>query len=188
MAQIGLYFGSFNPVHLGHLQIAQHFLEHAHLEEVWFVISPQNPLKKSQDLWPYATRLALLKEALKDQTHFLINQIEWQRPAPHYTIDTLGILKEKYPQHSFSILVGSDNLEQLTQWKDYDALLEQCPIFVYPRGTQIHSPLSKHPNIHVVEASLLPISATAIREKIKEGKSVAKLMPPGCWEWLQNQG
>ena len=186
MKQIGLYFGSFNPVHNGHIQVAQHFLEQAKVGAVWFVLSPQNPLKPKATLWPDALRMALLQKAIENYTAFSFCDIEQQRPAPHYTIDTLKILSKNHPDCSFSLLLGTDNLLQLPQWKDYDQLLQHYPIYVYPRPMEA-SDLNtvEHPNIHFLNAPHLPFSATEIRSRIGQGEDVAHLMPKACWDLLQ---
>lgn len=186
MKQIGLYFGSFNPVHYGHLKMAEHFLEKAQIDTVWFVLSPQNPLKPKAVLWPDALREDLLQKAIEDNPRFTYCNIEQQRPAPHYTIDTLEILKDTYPQFSFSLLLGSDNLLQFPQWKDYKQLLDHYSIYVYPRQTEAsdHAPV-EHPNIHFLKGPPLPFSATEIRNRITKGETVAQYMPKICWDLLQ---
>jgi len=185
MKQIGLYFGSFNPVHNGHLQVAEIFLKQAQVDGVWFVLSPQNPLKTKTNLWPETLRKNLLELAIKDTVAFSLCDIELQRPAPHYTIDTLTILSKNYPEISFSLLLGTDNLIQLPQWKGFEQILQQYPIYVYPRHTETSTaPAIKHPNIHVLNAPFVPFSATKIREGIAQGKNVSHFMPSACWELL----
>ena len=186
MKQIGLYFGSFNPVHLGHLQVAQHFLDLVQVEAVWFVLSPQNPLKPNATLWPDTLRMVLLKKAIENYAAFSICTIEQQLPAPHYTIDTLNILSKNHADCSFSLLLGTDNLLQLPLWKDYKQLLEHYPIYVYPRHTETseRTPL-EHPNIHFLKAPHLSFSATEIRNRMAQGETVAQFMPTACWDLLQ---
>ncbi|MDR0438069.1 MAG: nicotinate-nucleotide adenylyltransferase [Bacteroidales bacterium] len=164
MSQVGLYFGSFNPVHDGHLAIAEYMLKHAPIEELWFVLSPQNPLKNSGELWPNKKRFELLKSAIDKRSKMSICTIELEMPRPSYTIDTLKKLSELYPNTTFSIIIGSDNLEKIEQWKSFEAILNSYKIFVYPRPNVMPNAYFKHSNVTIFDAPLMDISSTQIRE------------------------
>jgi len=173
--QIGLYFGSFNPVHIGHLIIASYVANHAPLQKVWLVVSPQNPLKPSKTLLNEYDRLHLAKLAVEDDPQLQVTDIEFHLPRPSYTIDTLIFLQERYPQHEFSIIMGSDSYQNLDQWKNPEILLRDYNFYIYLRpGFAVQSDRS---NIHVLQAPLLEISATTIRQLVKAGKSVRYLVP-----------
>lgn len=183
--KIGLYFGSFNPIHIGHLIIANILYDRTDLDEVWFVVSPQNPLKKRQSLIHEFDRLKMVELAISDHYHFRASDVEFRMPKPSYTIDTLTYLADQYPQHQFCLFLGSDNLGQLTKWKNYQAILDHYEIFVYPRPGETKT--FDHPNIKIIEAPLLDISATFIRKSIKEGYSVKYLLPEGVEDYIQNK-
>ena len=186
MKRVGLYFGSFNPVHNGHLEVAHYFLEKSQVESVWFVLSPHNPLKAKDDLLPNEIRLELLKQALSENEFYSVCQIEFERAAPHYTNETLEILKEKYTNFSFSLLLGADNVAQFDRWKDHQKLVDTYAIYVYPRKDySLIEPYCSHKNIILLEAPLVSHSATAIRELLDSGKKVSHLMPKKCWELIQ---
>lgn len=169
--KIGLYFGSFNPIHVGHLIIASYARHSTDLKQVWLVVSPQNPLKPSKTLLNEYHRLHLVNVAIEDDPFLKASDIEFHLPRPSYTIDTLTYLKEKYPQHEFSIIMGSDSLQNLTQWKNYNTLLKDHTLYVFNRPgiTPIHY---EGANIKIVAAPLLEISSTQIRKMIKEKKPV----------------
>jgi nicotinate-nucleotide adenylyltransferase len=173
--KIGLYFGSFNPIHLGHCIIANHVLYNCDVERIWFVVSPHNPLKETNALLNESHRLHLVQLAIENETKFKASNIEFSLPRPSYTIDTLSYLAEKYPQHEFSIIMGGDSFQNITKWKNYETLLKHHKIIVYNRpGFTIDLALSK--NIEVVNAPLLDISSTYIRNLIKERKSIRYLV------------
>lgn len=173
--KIGLYFGSFNPIHIGHLIIAQTIQERTDLDQVWFVVSPQNPFKKQESLAHEQDRLRMVELAVKDNFHFRASDVEFRMPRPSYTIDTLTYLADKYPQHQFSLFMGSDNLKHFHKWKNHDQILANYPIYVYPRPGETLLP--QHHHIHLVSAPLLDISATFIRESVNAGYSVRYLLP-----------
>ena len=174
--KIGLYFGSFNPVHIGHCIIASHFAQNTELDKVWLVVSPQNPFKETTSLLNEYHRLHLAKLATEDETNLKASDIEFHLPRPSYTIDTLTYLKEKHPGHQFSIILGSDGLQNLHKWKNAAALVKDHALFVYKRpGFEIVNPLNA--TMHIADAPLLEISSTHIREMIKKGKSVRYLVP-----------
>jgi len=167
MSRIGLYFGSFNPVHDGHLAIAEYMLNHAPIDELWFVLSPQNPLKNSDELWSNEKRFELLKSAIDGKSKMSISTIEWDMPTPSYTIDTLKKLSEIYPNTEFFILMGSDNLQYIERWKSFEEILNGYKIFVYPRPDVVPNAYFEHPNVTVFNAPLMNISSTEVRKHLK---------------------
>ncbi len=174
--KIGLYFGSFNPIHNGHLIIAQHVLNETDLKQVWFVVSPQNPFKQQKTLLNEYDRLHLVNLAIQKSTSFKAIDIEFNLPKPSYTINTLIYLQEKYPQHEFSIIMGSDSLQNLDKWKNAETIMERYPIYVYirPGFPAIQEGVAE---LHSLNAPLLEISATHIRELLVAGKSIRFLVP-----------
>ena len=184
---IGLYFGSFNPVHVGHLIIASYARHTTDLKQVWLVVSPQNPLKPSKNLLNEYHRLHLVNVALEDDNFLKATDIEFHLPRPSYTIDTLTYLKEKYPQHVFSIIMGSDSLQNLPQWKNYQSLLQDHTLYVFKRpGFEItHYPGS---SIKVIGAPLLEISSTQIRNMIKEKIPVRYMVPDVVFKEIEANG
>ena len=176
--QVGLYFGSFNPIHHGHLLIANYILDHSNLDQIWFVVSPQNPLKASNSLLNEYHRLFLVKTAVEGENKLKASDIEFKLPKPSYTADTMAYLQEKYPDHEFSIVMGSDSFQNLPKWKNFEWLLRNYPIYVYKRPG--HENLISYPQarqINILDAPLLPISATHIRKNIRDGKSIRYLVP-----------
>jgi nicotinate-nucleotide adenylyltransferase len=187
--QIGLYFGSFNPIHHGHLIIASYILQHTDLDQVWFIVSPQNPHKPSASLLNEYHRLYLAKLAVEGETKLKASDIEFKLPKPSYTADTLAYLHEKYPDHEFAIIMGSDSFENLPKWKNYLYILQNYPIYIYKRPQ--HESISAYPSakrVIVLDAPFLPISATHIRKNIKEGKSIRYLLPDGVREEIERNG
>lgn len=184
---IGLFFGSFNPIHTGHLVIAEQVLAHTELQEIWFIVSPQNPLKNKAQLLGEYDRLHLVDLAIEDNLKFRASNIEFSMPKPSYTIDTLTHLSEKYPQHQFAILMGGDNLESLPRWKNYELILDHYRVFVYNRpGTNVQGPLADHKNVTVCEFPQMDISATFIRECAKNGISFRYLVPEPVREYIES--
>lgn len=181
--QIGLFFGSFNPIHNGHLIIANTILQHTNLQEIWFVVSPQNPFKKSNNLLPISDRLHLVNLAIEDNPKFRASDIEVNLPKPSYTIDTLTHLKQKFPQHSFSLIIGGDNLESLDKWKNAAILLRDFTFYVYNR-LEKKNPYPNKKNIHFLEFPLLDVSSTFLRNEIKAGKSVQYFVPEKVWAYI----
>lgn len=174
--KIGLYFGSFNPVHTGHLLVAQQIHSLAGLDKVWFVLSPQNPFKQNQTLLNEVERLLLLKKAITGNENFKVSDIEFQLPRPSYTHDTLLHLAKAYPGDTFSIILGSDNLEQFTQWKNYEEILKAYKILVYTRGA-IDEKWENYRNIILFDVPYIHISATYIRHLVQEKRSIKYLVP-----------
>ena len=184
--KIGLFFGSFNPVHVGHLIIANYMATQTGLREVWLVISPQNPLKPKKALANDYDRLYLVQLAIEDNPLLRPCDIEFHMPKPSYTIDTLIHLKEKYPEHEFVLIMGGDNLKSLHKWKNYEILLRDYEIYVYQRPKYELGELAINPNIHLFEAPLMQISASYIRQCVKNGKSVQYLVPEAVYEYLES--
>ncbi len=175
--KVGLYFGSFNPIHNGHLIIAQSVLELAQLTEVWFVVSPQNPLKKSKTLIHEFDRFDMVRLAIEDNYRFKVSDIEFNMPRPSYTIDTLTYLKDKYQSYEFKLIIGGDNLAIFPKWKNSIKIIEEFGLIVYPRPGTTQDKLISHQNVVYVEAPLLDISATYIRRSVKENRSIKYLVP-----------
>lgn len=187
MKKIGLFFGSFNPIHIGHLILGNYFLEHTDMEELWFVVSPQNPFKEKKSLLKDHHRLDMVQLALKNYPKMRASNVEFSLPQPSYTIDTLTHLKEKYPDHTFALIMGEDNLASLPKWKNHEKLLADFQIIVYPRAYQEKLSQEKylqHENIRLIEAPMIELSATEIRSMIKEGKNVRPMLPPEVFDYL----
>ena len=191
MKKIGLFFGSFNPIHIGHLILANYILEHSDMQELWFVVSPQNPFKEKKSLLNDHNRLDMVQLAIKNYQKMRASNVEFSLPTPSYTIDTLTYLQEKHPDYSFSLIMGEDNLGSLHKWKNYDLLLQNYQVIVYPRifGEDISSSpnvtqLKNHHNIHKIVAPIIELSATEIRDMIKSGKNVRPMLPPEVFEYL----
>ena len=182
---IGLFFGSFNPIHTGHMIIAQHMANQPEIDQVWLVVSPHNPLKSKSGLAKDYDRLHLVNLAVEDNLKIRSCNVEFNLPQPSYTIDTLAYLKEKYPQHVFALIMGSDNLMSLPKWKNYEHILQNHLIYIYNRpNTDEVNPLSLHPNVKICKAPLIDISSTEIRNAIKDGWSVRYLVPDKVFEYL----
>ena len=186
--KIGLYFGSFNPIHNGHLIIAQHFLEETDLEKIWFVVSPQNPFKQNHSLLNEYHRLFLVQKAIEGESNMKAVDIEFSLPKPSYTIDTMTYLEEKYPEHQFCIIMGSDSFQNLEKWKSGSLIMTRYPIYIYVRSGFEVDQKKITENIIVLKAPLLDISASLIRKKIGEGKSVRYLIPDSVNEEIVNAG
>jgi nicotinate-nucleotide adenylyltransferase len=186
--KIGLYFGTFNPIHVGHLIIANHMAEHADLDQVWMVVTPHNPLKKKSTLLADHHRLEMVFLATENFPKIKPSDIEFKLSQPNYTVNTLVHLEEKYPEHTFSLIMGEDNLKSFHKWKNYEAILAHHEIYVYPRldNTDENKLFKNHPKIHLVDAPVVEISSTSIRENIKNGKNVLPLLPPKVWEYIDH--
>jgi nicotinate-nucleotide adenylyltransferase len=186
--KIGLYFGTFNPIHVGHLIIANHLAEHSDLDQIWMVVTPHNPHKKKSTLLEDHHRLHMVRLATESYPKIVPSDIEFKLPQPNYTVNTLAHLEEKYPQHKFSLIMGEDNLNALHKWKNYEIIIQNHEIYVYPR---LNSGLTEnefinHPKIHKIAAPIIEISSTAIRESIKNKKSVIPMLPPLVWEYVDH--
>jgi len=186
--KVGLYFGTFNPVHVGHVIIAQYMLEFTELDEVWFVVTPHNPFKKKSTLLDDYTRLELVRQAVEQNDRLRVSDIEFGLPKPSYTIDTLAYLGEKYPDYDFALIMGSDNIATLKKWKNGDLILERHSIYVYPRhGTEKAEDFT-HPHIHFTEAPIIQLSSSFIRKAIADGKNVSGMLPGTVWEEIERNG
>lgn len=183
--KVGLFFGSFNPVHIGHMIIADYMVEFTDLEQVWLVVSPHNPLKPKSTLAPDYDRLHLVRLAIGDHPKLRASDIEFHLPKPSFTVDTLAFLREKYPDKEFTLIMGGDNLVSLPRWKNYEFLLQRYRIFVYRRPQYEQTELVDHPNVHVFKAPLLDISASFVRECRQAGKSIRYLVPDSVYQYLE---
>ena len=180
----GLFFGSFNPIHMGHLAIANYMAEYTDLKEVWFVITPQNPLKQKKSLLPDYQRLELVNRALRDYSKFKASTIEFNLPQPSYTVDTLAYLDEKFPDRQFALIIGEDNLSSFQKWKNYDLILEKRKLLVYPRPDCEPGPFHSHRNVQFINAPQIDISSSFIREAIHQGKDIRFFLPEKVWEYI----
>ena len=192
MKKIGLYFGTFNPIHVGHLIIANYMADYTELDEVWLVVSPQNPLKKKETLLKDHHRLSLVRIALEDNTKLMASNIEFDLPIPSYTINTLVHLKEKYETHEFHLIMGEDNLRSFHKWKNQEEIINNHKIFVYPRvlteqemeDNSIEFSSFNHSNVIRCQAPIMKISSSFIRKAIKNGKDVRYLLTPEVFKYV----
>ena len=184
--KIGIYFGSFNPIHIGHLLIASFVANHTDVQQVWLMVSPQNPLKNSVGLLNEYQRLHLVNLAIEqDDAQIKSSDIEFKLPKPSFTVDTLIYLEEKYPQHQFVLIMGSDSFQNINRWKNPDILLQKYELIIYQRPGYIVKEQQQAANIKILKAPLLDISATAIRKNIKEGKSIRYMLPEKVREEIE---
>ncbi len=183
--KIGLYFGSFNPIHIGHLIIASYVANHADIQQVWFVVSPQNPLKPSSVLLNEYHRLHLVNLAIEGDLRMKATDVEFKMPRPSYTIDTLTYLAEKYPQHEFSLIMGSDSFQNLKKWKNFEALIKNYPFIIYLRK-DFEVKDNYGARVQVLNAPMLQISATEIRENIRNAKTIRYLVPEKVREEIED--
>lgn len=196
--KIGLYFGTFNPIHIGHLIIANHMAEYSGLEKIWMIVTPHNPLKNKKTLLDDHERLQLVNLATEDYPKIKPSDIEFKLPQPNYTVNTLAHLQDKFPQHEFSLIMGEDNLKSIHKWKNYEVILKNYPIYVYPRiasenlvdkknSSETENLIFKNnPNVHFIDAPIVEISSTFIRENIKNKKNVQPLLPSKVWEYIDH--
>lgn len=185
---IGLYFGTFNPVHIGHLIIANHLVENSDIDQLWMVVTPHNPHKKKSNLLEDYHRLHMIHLATQDYDHIVPSDIEFKLPQPNYTVHTLVHLKEKYPKYNFSLIMGEDNLKTFQKWKNYQVILKNHQLYVYPRISEGEIPqeLKNHPNIHKINAPIIELSSTFIREQIKLQKNIKPMLSPTVWEYIDH--
>lgn len=186
--KIGLYFGTFNPIHIGHLIIANHMAEFSELEQIWMVVTPHNPHKTKSTLLDDYKRLEMVFLATEDYPKIKPSDIEFKLPQPNYTVNTLAHLQEKFPQHEFSLIMGEDNLNSLHKWKNYEVILQNHDIYIYPRLSKevVNPEFKSHPKIHKIDAPVVEISSTFIRDSIKAGKHVRALLPDEVWTYIDH--
>lgn len=186
--KVGLYFGTFNPIHVGHLIIANHLAENSDLDEIWMVVTPHNPLKKKAGLLEDYHRLHMIHLAADSYPKIKPSDIEFKLPQPNYTINTLIHLKEKYPKYEFSLIMGEDNLKSLKKWKNYEVIVNDYHLYVYPRISEeiVPEEFVNHPNIHKVDAPIVELSSTFIRNAIKEGKNIRPMIDTKVWEYIDH--
>ena len=182
--KVGLFFGSFNPIHNGHMAIANYFVEFTVIEQLWFVVSPQNPLKERTSLLPDYQRFELVLRAIGEEDRFRASNIEFTMPKPSYTIDTVTWLTEKHPGNEFSLIMGSDQLASFHKWKNYKEIINNYHRFIYPRPGVDHTALPLMENASLVDAPMIEISSSFIRQALKDGKDIRHFLPPDVWEYI----
>ncbi len=184
--KIGLFFGTFNPIHIGHVIIANHMAEFSDLDEVWLVVTPHNPHKKKSTLLDNHNRLDMVFMACEEFEHLQPSDVEFRLEQPNYTVKTLAHLQEKYPTNEFCLIMGEDNLKTFHKWKNYEVILDNHSLYVYPRksGGKVENQFKDHPKITRVDAPVIEISATFIRDSIKEGKFIKPMLPAKVWEYI----
>lgn len=182
--KVGLYFGTFNPIHIGHLVIAVHMAEFTDLDKVWFVVTPHNPHKKKNTLLDDYNRLELVHRAVKDYPQLYVSAIEFDLPQPSYTSTTLSHIKEKYPEHEFALIMGQDNLNTFHKWRNYENILENHQIYVYPRLNTEEGPLKEHPSVNMTDAPIMQLSSSFIRSAIKQNKDIRAMLPHHTWDYI----
>ena len=192
LMKIGLYFGTFNPIHVGHLVIANHLAEHSDLEQIWMVVTPHNPLKEKSSLLDDYQRLHLVNLATENYPKIKVSDIEFKLPQPNYTVNTLSYLKEKFPKHEFAIIMGEDNLNSLHKWKNYAYIVENHDIYIYPRTVGASETLNQEFAvntayiIHKIDAPIVEISSTFIRNGIKNKKNIRPLLSEKVWDYIDH--
>ncbi|MBL7471875.1 nicotinate (nicotinamide) nucleotide adenylyltransferase [Robertkochia sediminum] len=186
MKKVGLYFGTFNPIHIGHLVIANHMAEFSDMDEVWLVVTPHNPLKKKRTLLEDHHRYELVYRAVESYPKLLPSKVEFGLPQPNYTVNTLAHLEENYPDHRFALIMGEDNLRTLHKWKNHEVIMARYEIYVYPRlqAGEVAGEFEDHGNIHKIDAPVMELSATFIRKAIAEGKDIRPMLPAPVWEYI----
>lgn len=185
--KVGLYFGTFNPIHVGHCIIAQYMLEFTDLDEVWFVVTPHNPHKKKSSLLDDRQRLHMVNLAIGDHYKLRVSDVEFGLAQPSYTAITLAHLQEQHPDTHFNLIMGEDNLESFPRWRNFEAILEQHELYVYPRIGSNGGTLAQHPKVHLTHAPVIEIASTEIREAIKNNKDVSYMLPPRVWEYIDQE-
>lgn len=194
--KVGCYFGTFDPIHVGHLIIARYMLEHTDLDQVWLVVTPHNPLKSEDDLSPDADRLEMVQRAVEQDPELVASDVEFSLPRPNYTADTLSHLMDANPQNEFVLIMGEDNLRNFSKWRDHDRIASNFQIYVYPRALtenespqeNLHEEYKDHPSVHFYPAPVLHLSATMIRESAKGGKDVRYMVTQPVYEFIKKKG
>ncbi|PZD79015.1 nicotinate (nicotinamide) nucleotide adenylyltransferase [Mesonia sp. K7] len=188
--KVALFFGTFNPIHIGHLAIANHIAEFGDVDEVWMVVTPHNPHKKKKTLLDDYQRLEIVHLATQDYTKLKPSDIEFGLPQPNYTVNTLVHLEEKYPDYHFVLVMGEDNLQSFKKWKNYEVILQNQELLVYPRvyAQKTTPELATHPKVKMIAAPIMEISSTFIRKAIKEKKNIKPLLPKEVWEYIDKMG
>ena len=186
--KIGLYFGTFNPIHVGHLIIANHLAENSNLDQIWMVVTPHNPHKQKNTLLNDYQRLEMVQLAIEDYPKIKVSDIEFNLVQPNYTVNTLSHLQAKHPKHELCLIMGEDNLNSLHKWKNYQTILDNYAIYVYPRISIIteKSEFENHKNVHKINAPIVELSSTHIRESIKNKKNVQSMLPHKVWQYLDH--
>ena len=184
MAKTALFFGTFNPIHVGHLIIAEYLVENSDLKELWFVITPSNPLKKKSSLLDEHHRYYMVNMAIEDDARFKASDVEFKLPYPSYTAHTLTCLQEKYPKKEFVLIMGEDNIENIEKWRNWEFILEHFQIYVYPRVGYNGEKYKEHPSVKLITAPVIEISSTLIRDSIKAGKNVKYLLTPKIEQYI----
>jgi len=183
--RVGLFFGSFNPIHIGHLLIANYMVEFTNIDQCWFVVSPHNPLKNKKSLLASHHRYDMAAMAIEGDDRFQVSDIEFRMPKPSYTIDTLTYLKERYPKYSFVLIMGEDNLDSIEKWKNYELLLNENYIYYYPRNKETKFTQKKYNNVKMVSAPLVEISSSFIRKAISENRDVRYFLPSAVYDYIK---
>lgn len=187
MTKTGLYFGTFNPIHIGHCVIAQHMLEYTDLEEIWFVVTPHNPHKNKKSLLDNHQRLHMVQLAVDDHYKLRVSDMEFELPKPSYTATTLAHAREKFPDKEFHLIMGADNLESFPRWKNYQYILENHQLYVYPRIDSDGGELRGHSQVNLTEAPIMQISSSDIRKAIRQGKNVSFMLPEKVWHYIDQE-
>jgi nicotinate-nucleotide adenylyltransferase len=184
--KIGLYFGTFNPIHVGHLIIANYMVEHSDLDEIWMVVTPHNPFKKKSSLLENHHRFELVYRATENYPKIKPSDIEFKLPQPNYTVHTLAHISETFTNHKFCLIMGEDNLKSFHKWKNYETILEHHHLYVYPRISKGLEEIqfTNHPKIHKIEAPIVQISSTMVRNGIKEQKNIQPLLTKEVWQYI----
>ena len=184
--KIGLFFGTFNPIHVGHMMIANYMAEFSDLDEVWFVVTPQSPFKQKTSMLSNHHRLAIANIAVENYTKLKTSDIEFKLPQPNYTIKTLVHIEEKFPDNQFCLIMGEDNLKGFHKWKNYEIILQNHELYVYPRisGGEIKHQFINHSKVHKVNAPIVQISSTFIRKSIQEKRDISTMLPENVWNYI----